>query len=74
MTYTPRQVSQQQAIYDQITNLTVRGLRLVFSLALMIGPTIKSSFNTVLRLNEVMQISEPIVIFVDPWTEIHPVE
>ena len=32
MTYTPGQVSQQQAIYDQITILTVRVLRLVFSL------------------------------------------
>ena len=31
-TYTLGQVSQQQAIYDQITNLTVRVLRLIFSL------------------------------------------
>jgi len=31
-TYTPGQVSQQQAIYDQITILTVRVPRLVFSL------------------------------------------
>ena len=32
MTYTPGQVSQQQAIYEQIANLTVRVPRLVFSL------------------------------------------
>jgi len=32
MTYTVGQVSQQQAIYDQITNLTVRASRLVFVL------------------------------------------
>ena len=32
MTYTIGQVSQQQSIYDQITNLTVRAFRLVFIL------------------------------------------
>ena len=40
----------------------------------MIDPVIKSSFNTLLRLREVMRISELVAIFADTWTEIHPIE
>ena len=40
----------------------------------MIGSVIKSSFNTLLRLREVMQISELVALFADAWTEIHPIE
>ena len=40
----------------------------------MIGPVIKSSFNTLLRIHEVMQISELATILADAWTEIHAVE
>ena len=41
---------------------------------LTIGPTIESSFNTLLRIHEVMQISEPVATLTDAWTEIHIVE
>ena len=44
------------------------------SFTLMVGPVIKSSFNTLLRIHEVMQISELVVIFSDAWTEAHAVE
>ena len=74
MTYTAGQVSQQQAIYEQITNLTVRTLQFVLSITLMIGPVIKSSFNTLLRIHEVTQISELVAIFADAWTEVDAVE
>ena len=40
----------------------------------MIGPIVKSSFNTLLRIHEVMQISELVVISADAWTEAHAVE
>ena len=40
----------------------------------MIGPVIKSSFNTFLRIHEVMWVSELVAIFADSWTEIHPAE
>ena len=40
----------------------------------MIGPVIKSSFSTLLRIHEVMRISELVAIFTDAWTEIHAVE
>jgi len=40
----------------------------------MIGPVIKFSFNTLLRLHEVVQISELVAIFADAWTERHSVE
>jgi len=40
----------------------------------MIGPAIKSSFNTLLRLHEVMPISELVAIFADARTEVHAVE
>jgi hypothetical protein len=40
----------------------------------VIGPVIKSSFNTLLRLHEVMQISELVAISADAWTETHAVE
>jgi len=40
----------------------------------MIGPVIKSSFNTLLRIHEVMQISQFVAIFADAWTEVHAVE
>ena len=80
-TYTAGQVSQQQAIYDkqqatyeQITNLTVRTLLFVLSITLMIGPVIKSSFNILLRIHEVTQISELVAIFADAWTEVDAVE
>jgi hypothetical protein len=74
-TYTAGQVSQQQAIYDQITNLTVRVLRLVFILYTdAIGSAIKSSFNTLLRLHEVMEISELVPIFADIRTGTYAVE
>ena len=40
----------------------------------MIDPVTKSSFTTLLRLHEVMQISELVAIFADDGTEIHSVE
>ena len=40
----------------------------------MIGPVIKSSFNTLLRFHEVIQVCELVTIFADAWTEIHGVE
>ena len=43
-------------------------------LTLMIDPVIKSSFNTLSRLHEVMQISEIAVVFADAWIEIHAIE
>jgi hypothetical protein len=81
-TYTAEQVSQQQAIYDQqqeiygqITNLTVSVFLLVFILCNdVIGPVIKSSFNTLLRIHEVMQINELVAISADAWTETHAEE
>ena len=44
------------------------------SFTLTIGPVIKSSFNALLRLHEVIQINELVAIFADTWTEIHAVE
>ena len=41
---------------------------------LTIGPVIKSSFNTLLRLHEVIQIGGLVAIFADARTEIHVVE
>jgi len=38
------------------------------------GPVIKSSFNTFLRLHEVIRIDELVAIFPDALTEIHTVE
>jgi len=40
----------------------------------MIGPSIKSSFNSLLRLHEVMRISGLVTVFADAWTELDPVE
>jgi len=40
----------------------------------MIGPVIKSSFNGVLRLHEVMRNSGLVAISADSWTEVHVVE
>ena len=37
----------------------------------MIGPVIKYSFNTLLRLHEVMHVSELVAMFADTWIEIH---
>ena len=73
-TYAAGQVSQQQAIYDKITDLTVRTFLLSLSFTLMIGPAVKSSFNTLLRLHEVTWISELVAIFADARTEVHAIE
>jgi len=72
--YTVGQVSQQQAIYDQITNLTVRNFQLVFIIILTVGSVIKSSFNTLLSIHEVTRVTEPVAIFANSLTEIHVVE
>ena len=40
----------------------------------MIGPVIKSSFNILLGLHEVVQISELVMASADASTEIHAVE
>jgi len=48
-----RQVSQQQAIYDQIANLTVRIFPFSVSFTLTDGPPLKSSFDIFLKLHEV---------------------
>ena len=47
------EVSQQQAIYDQITNLTVRVPRSALHVARMIDSFAKSSFGLLLKLHEV---------------------
>jgi len=47
------QVSQQQAIYDQIVNLTVRIFSFSPPLTLTDGPPLKSSFDILLKLHEV---------------------
>lgn len=62
---TRRQISQQQAIYDRITNLTVSTLRSVPSHSLMIGPFVKASFNTLLKLHEVMRFRKLVTISPD---------
>jgi len=48
------QISQQQAIYDRIADLTVRALLFPFYVVLMTGSPIKSSFDTLLKLHEVI--------------------
>ena len=50
-----QQISQQQAIYDRITDLTVSSFRLVPTVVATINPFIKSSFSTLLKLHEVEQ-------------------
>ena len=40
----------------------------------MIDPAVKSSFNTLLRLHQVMRISELVVTFADARAEIHAIE
>ena len=51
-THTGEQVSQQQAIYNQISNLTVR-MSLSSTVTLTIDSSIKSSFDVLLNLHEV---------------------
>jgi hypothetical protein len=48
------QISKQQAVFNQVANLTVRVFRLSPSPALMIDPSFKSSFETLLELLEVI--------------------
>ena len=59
------QISQQQAIYDQITNLTVRTHLFSLSVALMNCSPIKSSFDTLLKLHEVTEFGRFVVLFAD---------
>ena len=64
------QVSQQQSIYHQVANLTVRVLGFSRPFTLTVGPFVQSSLDTLLKLREVMRFSKPIVIFADTLTEI----
>jgi len=59
------QISQQQAIYDQITDLTVSVLRLALLLAWMSDSFIESSFDELLKLREVTQSPEPTTVPTD---------
>ena len=64
------QISQQQAIYDQITDLTVRISNLFQPVAtmidtVMIDPFIKSSFDVLLKLHEVAQHHKFITVSAD---------
>ena len=68
-THTGGQVSQQQAIYDRITNLTVRICRVSFTATLIILSFVKSSFDALLKLHEVMQHSEFATAPAETWTE-----
>ena len=40
----------------------------------MVEPVIKSSFDTLLRIHEVIQISELAAILADAWIEVYAVE
>jgi hypothetical protein len=57
-THAGGQISQQQAIYDKITTLTVRILHLSQSVARMANSFIKSSFDMLLKLHEVPQYNK----------------
>ena len=64
--HTRGQVSQQQAIYDQIVNLTVRTPPpFSLSLALIDGPSLKSSFDILLKIHEVTGFGGLVVLFAD---------
>jgi hypothetical protein len=64
-----QQISQQQAIYNQITNLAVRASRL-FTIFHADDPFVKSSFDTLLKLHEVILHSKVTAVPTDVWTEI----
>jgi len=64
------QLSQQQAIYDRIADLTVRILLFPLYVSLMTDSLIKSSFDTLLKLHEVMMFCRLVAPFADAWTEI----
>ena len=57
------QISQQQAIYDQIANLTVRVFPLSLSVMLIDGPSLKSSFDILLKLHEVTGFGGLVTLF-----------
>ena len=63
--HTGGQVSQQQAIYDQIANLTVSVSPFSSSFTLIYDPSLESSFDILLKLHEVTGISELVVLFAD---------
>ena len=69
MLLTGEQISQQQAIYRQITHLTVR--LLVLSLKSMaIDALLKASFDTLLRLQEVNRYCTLVAVLAHDQIEI----
>ena len=60
-----QQISQQQAIYDQITDLTVRNSQIVPTCCVTINCFIKSSFSTLLKLHEVAQYGQFVTVPAD---------
>ena len=63
--HTRGKISQQQAIYDRIANLTVRAPLFSLYVTLMNGSPIKSSFDTLLKLHEVMRFGRLVAPFAD---------
>ena len=70
MRLTGGQISQQQAIYNQITNLTVSIYWFVSTFYHTNDRSFKSSFNALLKLNGVIYFSKLVTIFADTRTEI----
>ena len=67
---TERQMSQQQAIYDQITNFTVRAFRFVYLFTLTVSPFVKTSFDTLLKLHEVIEFNKLATTLANAGTEV----
>ena len=65
-----QQISQQQAIYNRVTNLAVRLFKLFSILCTGAQSFIKSSFDMLLRLHEVIMNGKVSAGSADVWTEI----
>jgi len=54
-----------EAIYDQIADLTVRIFQLISACCMIINPFIKLSFGALMKLHEVTQYDKFITVFAD---------
>ena len=63
--HTEAKISQQQAIYDQIANLTVRLFGSFQPVSTTVDSLVKSSFGVLLNLHEVTQYNKYTAVLVD---------